>query len=129
MENLKFFTSGPGSQSYDNVGALIRALHESGANFEQLRAPLDDTIRIRPEIVPNRRYSSPRSSLPSVTITCLDDENGSRRPSTPTSTIDESLSSHHHHNFHVLSQARRLSHFHFGLRRFSHSNTVRIIIV
>lgn len=97
------------SSSYDNVGALIRALHENGTNINQLRTPLEDL---------GFRRDSPRSSLPSVTISCLDDGSGKIQQT------DDHSSSSHHNNI-LAPTARRLSHFHFGLRRFSNSNSVR----
>lgn len=116
--------------NYDNVGAaLIRALHETGTtSIEQLRLPLEESKFRRDGLLSSSRLSSQhhRSSLPSVTVTCSDGD-GSKTPPTSGDHLLLSSQNHHHpsnNNFNIIS-ARRLSHFNFGLRRFSNSNSVR----
>lgn len=116
--------------NYDNVGALVRALHETGtSNTEQLRLPLEDSPFRRNGLLSSSSRLSPqyhRSSLPSVTVTCSDenDEGSSNSNGQPKSP------SQNNNNNHLISlTARRFSHFHFdfGLRRFSTS--VRIFFI
>lgn len=108
---------------YDNVGALIRAIHETGTtNTEQLRLPLEDSPFTHNGLLSISRLSPQhhRSSLPSVTVTLSDDVDGSIR--TPSSPGDHLPSQNNNNNI-MSSTARRFSHFHFdfGLRRFSTS--------
>lgn len=116
--------------NYDNVGALIRALHETGTtSIEQLRLPLEDSPFRRNGLLASSRLSPQyhRSSLPSVTVTCSDGD-GSKKP---TSGDHLSSQNNNHNNFNniISPTARRFSHFNFdfGLRRFSNSNSVRTL--
>lgn len=109
--------------NYDNVGALVRALHGTGTTtIEQLRLPLEDSPFRCNGLLSSSRLSPQhhRSSLPSVTITCSDGD-GSMPP---TSGNHFSPQNNNHNNFNTVSPtARRFSHFNFdfGLRRFSSS--------
>lgn len=113
--------------NFDNVGALVRALHETGAtSIEQLRLPLEESPFRCNGLLASSRLSPQhhRSSLPSVTITCSDGD-GSKPP---TSGNHLSSQNNNHNSFNIISPtARRFSHFHFdfGLRRFS--NSVRLL--